>query len=134
MINFALVCTQPTSACWWTYPPSPPTTPSSPHSATGMDLLLHGCYTRFLGSRIKWNSVLANITILPFFPLYPTHSPPPGLKNWPTWNGNNFSPVIISTYIIYPLVCRVSNSILFWASKGADGISFLGLEGYATDR
>ena len=29
---------------------------------------------------------------------------------------------------------RVSNSIQFWASKGADGISFLGIEGYAQDR
>jgi hypothetical protein len=36
--------------------------------------------------------------------------------------------------ILPGLSFRVSNSILFWASKGADGISFLGLEGYATDR
>jgi len=42
-----------------------------------------------------------------------------------------FSP---NTTILPTLSYKVSNSILFWASKGADGISFLGLEGYATDR
>ena len=63
------------------------------------DILILGSYTRF--SELK-------ITIPPFHPLYPIPSPSTGWMNWPINQlasiDENFSPVIISTYIVHPFI------------------------------
>ena len=59
-----------------------------------MDLLLLGCYTRFSGSLIKWNTQWAKITISPIqTPIHPTPIPSTGCSNWPII-GVHFSKLI----------------------------------------
>ena len=79
---------------------------SSENKGVGGDFV---SYTRFLGF-LKVKLQPAKLRISPFHPLYPIFSPPTWWMNWPIiefhvskLNWWQFSPVIISTYIIqYP--------------------------------
>ena len=70
-----------------------------PHWPDPMDILLLGCYIRFfIFSNKKLNSQLVKITIPPHPLLLDLRT-----DKYHVCNPKNFSPVIISTYILYPL-------------------------------